>query len=95
MAYLTSPASDASTSGTTPASAITQSQQMTVTASATATTGAPGIATTRSCRKKILAWLHFQKTSEIQASCELCGDTIKTAGNTTNLMTVSESNYTM
>ena len=32
----------------------------------------------------------FEVTAEKEATCDICGETVKTAGNTTNLMTVSQ-----
>ena len=40
-------------------------------------------------RKRSLAWVHYGKLDDKTAVCDLCGDKIKTSGNTTNLMMVS------
>ena len=41
-------------------------------------------------RKRSIAWNHFEVTAEKEATCDICGETVKSAGNTTNLMTVSQ-----
>lgn len=39
-------------------------------------------------KKRSLAWVHYSKVDEKKAMCDICGETVKTSGNTTNLMTV-------
>lgn len=46
-------------------------------------------------RKRSLAWNHFEKTGDKEATCDICGETVKTAGNTTNLITVIDNIYTV
>ena len=40
-------------------------------------------------RKRSISWKPFEVTAEKEATCDICGETVKTAGNTTNLMAVS------
>ena len=52
-----------------------------------ATAGSTGVSGVKRKRKS-LSWEFFNKLTEDTAECDICGDKVKTSGNTSNLFKV-------
>ena len=46
-------------------------------------------------KKRSLAWVHYTASDDKTAKCDLCGEKVKTSGNTTNLLAVSTTKYAL